>query len=525
MACMFTMMNQARLVGRPAGRRHRRARDAAGARLCARAQAGPRGRRARRREPDHRASRRQAHAAHHARAHPRRARHLLRHRGRARPRAAQPRTKPRAGPRTSAPRCSRRSPRRSRPTSASRSPRSACRCTAAWAIIEETGAAQHYRDARIAAIYEGTNGIQAIDLVTRKLPLVGRRRGEGLYRRAAAHGRGGQRRQRSGLRLRPARGSRRRSTASSARRIGCSAGQHNDPDTALAGATPYLRLFALAAGGACWPRRRSRRRGLPATAPMPPARIAIARFFAENLAVQRRRPRAHRDRRRRQRQPRRDAALALSRRHVAQEPDALHHRRVARHRARDRAARRARRRQHRHRRQDRRAASEAAGHDLHRRRGDRQGRRQGAAARGRRARRGAGEGRDRADGRDLRRHRHRGQQCERGPAHAGRRHRHAPLRPDASDQHARHLHGVEIRHPASREGAEPAHPDELAAARHAGEMVRRQHRLFDRQVRHEPGRARPRRRVARRRASRSTRCGRAPPSRPRRSRTCSAASG
>src|SRR5215218_8805585 len=37
--------------------------------------------------------------------------------------------------------------------------------------IEETGAAQHYRDARIAAIYEGTNGIQAIDLVTRKLPL------------------------------------------------------------------------------------------------------------------------------------------------------------------------------------------------------------------------------------------------------------------------------------------------------------------------------------------------------------------
>src|SRR6185437_13364273 len=38
-------------------------------------------------------------------------------------------------------------------------------------FIEETGAAQHYRDARIAAIYEGTNGIQAIDLVTRKLPL------------------------------------------------------------------------------------------------------------------------------------------------------------------------------------------------------------------------------------------------------------------------------------------------------------------------------------------------------------------
>jgi alkylation response protein AidB-like acyl-CoA dehydrogenase len=38
-------------------------------------------------------------------------------------------------------------------------------------FIEETGAAQHYRDARIAPIYEGTNGIQAADFVTRKLGL------------------------------------------------------------------------------------------------------------------------------------------------------------------------------------------------------------------------------------------------------------------------------------------------------------------------------------------------------------------
>ena len=39
--------------------------------------------------------------------------------------------------------------------------------------IEETGVAQHYRDARIAPIYEGTNGIQAMDLVGRKLPMRG----------------------------------------------------------------------------------------------------------------------------------------------------------------------------------------------------------------------------------------------------------------------------------------------------------------------------------------------------------------
>ena len=36
-------------------------------------------------------------------------------------------------------------------------------------FVEETGAAQHYRDARILPIYEGTNGIQALDLIGRKL--------------------------------------------------------------------------------------------------------------------------------------------------------------------------------------------------------------------------------------------------------------------------------------------------------------------------------------------------------------------
>lgn len=40
-------------------------------------------------------------------------------------------------------------------------------------FIEETGAAQYYRDIRIAAIYEGTNGIQAADLVGRKLGMEG----------------------------------------------------------------------------------------------------------------------------------------------------------------------------------------------------------------------------------------------------------------------------------------------------------------------------------------------------------------
>ena len=38
-------------------------------------------------------------------------------------------------------------------------------------FIEETGAAQHYRDARIAPIYEGANGVQAMDLAGRKLSM------------------------------------------------------------------------------------------------------------------------------------------------------------------------------------------------------------------------------------------------------------------------------------------------------------------------------------------------------------------
>ena len=79
-------------------------------------------------------------------------------------------------------------------------------------FIEETGAAQHYRDARIAQIYEGTNGIQAIDLVTRKVPMAGGRGGDGLSRRASRDDRCGARGQRSRLRRHraAARGGRRR---------------------------------------------------------------------------------------------------------------------------------------------------------------------------------------------------------------------------------------------------------------------------------------------------------------------------
>jgi 3-(methylsulfanyl)propanoyl-CoA dehydrogenase len=62
-------------------------------------------------------------------------------------------------------------------------------------------------------------------------------------------------------------------------------GQHNDLDTALAGATPYLRLFALAAGGALLAQEALAAR-LAGNGADAAARTAIARFFAENIAVQ-----------------------------------------------------------------------------------------------------------------------------------------------------------------------------------------------------------------------------------------------
>ena len=116
--------------------------------------------------------------------------------------------------------------------------------------IEETGAAQFMRDARIAAIYEGANGIQAIDLVQRKIALEGgdtvRREIAGIREIVAdIVARGGE------------------AFGATARRLSEAADALDtatkylldalarDPADALAGATPYLRLFGLALGGAC----------------------------------------------------------------------------------------------------------------------------------------------------------------------------------------------------------------------------------------------------------------------------------
>lgn len=146
-------------------------------------------------------------------------------------------------------------------------------------FIEETGAAQHYRDARIAAIYEGTNGIQAIDLVARKVPLAGGntvRLYLGELRKTVA----------------AVKESNTPTFGETASRLGEAIDSleratqwllaQKTSDVTLAGATPYLRLFGNAAGGCMLADQAlaSLREGDGA------ARTALARFFAENIAVQ-----------------------------------------------------------------------------------------------------------------------------------------------------------------------------------------------------------------------------------------------
>jgi alkylation response protein AidB-like acyl-CoA dehydrogenase len=155
-------------------------------------------------------------------------------------------------------------------------------------FIEETGAAQHYRDARIAQIYEGTNGIQAIDLVLRKLP-VSDGKTVGLYlselskvardvtaSNEPAFGA-------TGRRLHDAVESLERATEWLLVQL------KGSQDNVLAGATPYLRLFGTAAGACALAAEALAGLRAPTAnggAVDATSRVAIARFFAENIAVQ-----------------------------------------------------------------------------------------------------------------------------------------------------------------------------------------------------------------------------------------------
>jgi 3-(methylthio)propanoyl-CoA dehydrogenase len=149
--------------------------------------------------------------------------------------------------------------------------------------VEETGVAQHYRDARIAPIYEGTNGIQALDLVGRKLPYDGGAFVKTFLEEVAT----------TAEELPASLG-----TIASNLRDGVQQLQeltdwitaHRDaPNDVFAGATPYLRVFATVVGG--WLLAKGAAAAQAAIDAgegddFLAAKVVTARFYAEQLLPQ-----------------------------------------------------------------------------------------------------------------------------------------------------------------------------------------------------------------------------------------------
>ncbi|MEQ8815025.1 MAG: acyl-CoA dehydrogenase [Thalassobaculum sp.] len=156
-------------------------------------------------------------------------------------------------------------------------------------FIEETGAAQHYRDARITPIYEGANGVQALDLVGRK---VARDGGEAMRAfladvdaTLAALGDGG-----------PALASLRDRLSAGRDALGRAtdwvvATMPNDPAAAASPSALFLELFGLVAGG--WLMARSAlaagttlAAGADGDARWMEAKLVTARHYADHLLSQ-----------------------------------------------------------------------------------------------------------------------------------------------------------------------------------------------------------------------------------------------
>jgi 3-(methylthio)propanoyl-CoA dehydrogenase len=150
--------------------------------------------------------------------------------------------------------------------------------------VEETGVAQHYRDARIAPIYEGTNGIQALDLVGRKLPYDGGAFVKSFLADLAAF---------------PDELPTELSSIADRLREGVQLleelttwifERREEPNDVFAGATPYLRVFATVVGGWLLAKgAKAAQEQLDAgsdEADYLEARIVTARFYAEQLLPQ-----------------------------------------------------------------------------------------------------------------------------------------------------------------------------------------------------------------------------------------------
>jgi 3-(methylthio)propanoyl-CoA dehydrogenase len=154
--------------------------------------------------------------------------------------------------------------------------------------VEATGVAQYLRDSRVSPIYEGTNGIQAIDLVTRKAPIRGGGAVADLLAQVEATG--------QQLAADPELARMGPALAAGARAMREASDwiisrDPAEPADALAGATPYLRLCGLVIGG--WLMARS---ALAACRLLPDAsgpgavflrdKIGTARFYTGQLLPQ-----------------------------------------------------------------------------------------------------------------------------------------------------------------------------------------------------------------------------------------------
>ena len=156
-------------------------------------------------------------------------------------------------------------------------------------FIEETGAAQHYRDARIATIYEGTTGIQANDLVGRKIAREGgatiraliaelRRFDDELGKSSNADVKSLRKSLAAGV----------ESIAECVEFILAHAGK--EPRVAFAGAVPFLKLVGITCGG--WQMGRAalvaeaRLAAQDGDAKFYTAKIATARFFSDHVLSQ-----------------------------------------------------------------------------------------------------------------------------------------------------------------------------------------------------------------------------------------------
>ncbi len=150
--------------------------------------------------------------------------------------------------------------------------------------IAEWGMEQYVRDARIAMIYEGTNGVQAMDLVGRKLAQNGGRAVQTLFRIVAEEV--------AAAKADPA-------TADFATRLEKANGElqaatmwfmqngMQNPDNVGAGAHPYMHLMGIVAVGLMWLRMAVAATRLKAAGEGDPAfldaKLVTARYFAERI--------------------------------------------------------------------------------------------------------------------------------------------------------------------------------------------------------------------------------------------------